>query len=156
MACRRIFVGLGLLGMASAIAWGAQPLASIRSSEPFQVRGDAVPVAGLRAWPLVEGDEVVTSGAPAIVVFPDGSRIVLSPKSRAKVESKDSGVIFRLLAGALEFRLALAGKVRVYNREAFQSGTTGTISASATPMAGLSPSTGRAKTQALPPLSRWR
>jgi hypothetical protein len=156
MVCRRVFVGLGFLGMVSAIAWAAQPLASIRSSEPFQVRGDAVPVAGLRAWPLVEGDEIVTSGAPAMVVFPDGSRIVLSPKSRAKVESKDSGVIFRLLAGALEFRLALAGKVRVYNQEAFQSGTTGTISASATPAAGLSPATGRVTTQKLPPLSRWR
>ncbi|MGD0014554.1 MAG: hypothetical protein ABSD56_09035 [Bryobacteraceae bacterium] len=142
--------------MASAIAWGAQPLASIRSSEPFQVRGEIVPVAGLRAWPLVEGDEIVTSGVPAVVVFPDGSRIVLSSKSRAKVESKDSGVIFRLLAGALEFRLALAGKVRVYSQGALQSGTTGTISASATPMVNPSPSAGRVKTQALPPLSRWR
>ncbi|MGD0199882.1 MAG: hypothetical protein ABSD27_03940 [Bryobacteraceae bacterium] len=156
MACRRIFVGLGLLVMASAIAWAAQPLASIRSSESFQVQGDAVPVAGLRAWPLVEGDEIVTYGAPAIVMFPDGSRVVLSPKSRAKVESKDSEVIFRLLAGALEFRLALAGKVRIYNREALQTGTAGTFSASATPVAGPSPSAGRVKTQALPPLSRWR
>ena len=50
-------------------AWGATPLGRVSSSQPFDLNGAIVPVAGIASWPLFAGDRVVTHSAPATVVF---------------------------------------------------------------------------------------
>ena len=62
-------------------AWGATPLARVSGSQPFELNGAIVPVAGIASWPLFAADRVVTHSAPATVVFRGGSRIVLEPNS---------------------------------------------------------------------------
>lgn len=140
----------------AGVAWAAQPVAHIRSSEEFQLRGVAVPVAGMRSWPLVAGDDIVTLNAPAVILFTGGGKATLAEKSRAKIEAQGTNTILRLTGGSLEYRLTDSAKVQIYNRGVHQTVLAGRITAGGAGAASNSAGARSAQTEALPPLSRWR
>jgi hypothetical protein len=86
--------------------WAAAPLAHVSSTQPFDLNGAAVPVAGIASWPLYAGDLIVTHSAPATVVFRGGSRIVLEPNSELKIDAKDRKPVIALLRGSGKYFLA--------------------------------------------------
>jgi hypothetical protein len=87
-------------------AWGATPLARVSSSQPFDLNGVPVPVAGIASWPLFAGDRIVTHSAPATVVFRGGGRIVLEPNSELKIDAKDRKPVIALLRGSGKYFIA--------------------------------------------------
>lgn len=110
-AARNIGILLGLTGLMA----GAAPVATVSSAGTFELRGKQVKTDGVPSWPMMEGDEIGTSGGPATIQFRDGSRVTLNGKSRAKVEKSDDGLVFRLLSGAMQFTLAPKPAVAFYN-----------------------------------------
>ena len=62
----------------AACTWAASPLGSASDTQPFRLNGPTVPRAGGPSWPIAAGDVIVTHSAPATIVFPDGSRVVLA------------------------------------------------------------------------------
>jgi hypothetical protein len=82
----------------------AGPIGSVTSPDTFTLRGHSVPAAGIPNWPVMVGDEIATSSSPAMVQFRDGSRVVLSQNSKAKIEQTNGTTTFRLQSGSATFR----------------------------------------------------
>ncbi len=113
----------------SLVCFAARPIANVTSSEPYKVSGVAVPVAGVKSWPVVAGDELRAGEAPLVVTFKDGSRVTLGKNSRAKVEGEGRNAALRLFDGAMGFLLLKGSKVRLYsesNPVSAQAGVAGT------------------------------
>jgi hypothetical protein len=94
----------------------AQPasIATVTASGPFTLRGAAVNPEGVPSWPIMSGDEIAAQAVPVTVTFPDGSRIVLSPNSRARVQAGPDGrPTFQLLAGEALYDLRQLDAVRL-------------------------------------------
>ena len=122
---------IGLLLVSASILAAAAPVATISSSGTFELRGKSVRTEGVPSWPMMAGDEVGTSAGSAEIRFRDGSRVTLNPNSRAKVEKTETGLVFRLQAGEMEFAVAPKSTVTFYNRAAAvpaQAGVTTTAS----------------------------
>src|SRR5579871_2678093 len=83
---------LGFLLAASCPAVGVQPIASITSVSPFELRGHTVNVEGVPTWPLAAGDDIATGKDTATVQFRDGARIVLLQNSHLRLDFKDDKV----------------------------------------------------------------
>ncbi len=94
-------------------ALAATPVASVTSSDSFQLNGVPVSMVGIRNWPVAIGDEIATSGSPAVLLFPDMSRIVLEKNSRVKLEPSGSQTNVRVVQGDVRFDLAPASAVQV-------------------------------------------
>lgn len=154
MSPRSYFLAL-LLALFSIGSRAASPIGSIRSGESFFLSGVEMPVAGIRSWPVVEGDEIVTGSALAILSFPDGSRVTLAAGSHVKLEAGGPPTKVRLVTGSLRFQLSSAPKIDIYNRDARQNAPSGTIftgGRSAPP----APGSGHIRTPAPAPFSRSR
>ena len=76
---------LGAAGLVSAQS--RVPAATVASTAPITIQGVEEPSAGLTAWPVIEGDSIRTSNAPAEVRMKDGTRIYIPPSSRFVVGS---------------------------------------------------------------------
>lgn len=100
-----------VLSVSGALA--ATPVASVTSSDSFQLNGVPVSMVGIRNWPVAIGDEIATSGSPAVLLFPDMSRIVLEKNSRVKLEPSGGQTNVRVVQGDVRFDLAPASTVQV-------------------------------------------
>jgi hypothetical protein len=120
-----------IIALVAAVVFAVSPLGKVTSSEPFQLRGAQVPVAGVPSWPLMNGDEIGAVTAPATIQMRDGSRVVLAKGSRAKVEEKDGKTLLRLVAGTGEYSLTAKSDTLLYVKDkpaAIPSGSKGVIS----------------------------
>ena len=93
-------VAFGLLSFASA------PVANVSSTQSFALDGHAITTAGVTSWPVVVGDEITTAAAPALMSFPDGSRLQLAPRSQAKIGGTVDRPKVLLTAGNMQYKLA--------------------------------------------------
>jgi ferric-dicitrate binding protein FerR (iron transport regulator) len=118
-----------LLASTAPVLRSARPVGYVISSEPFQLRGATVPTAVTHFLPVVEGDDIATDSASAILTFLDGSRITLARQSRAKLEAGGVRTRVRLLNGTMQYRLSESPQVEIYSRGLRQTGTYGTVSA---------------------------
>lgn len=91
-----------ILCIAAACLGAEPPPATITSAQPFRLSGATVPVAGVPHWPLLRGDEVVLGDSPGEVIFRDGSRVFVLPKSVFQV-SRDGAAGLRLSQGGLRY-----------------------------------------------------
>lgn len=107
----RVFVLLAAVPMFCLASFGSTSVATVSSAEPVSLSGHSVSAPGVSSWPLVAGDEIATSTAPATILFQDGSSVALSAKSSARL----TGTSFRpklvLTAGSLNYRLVSGSKV---------------------------------------------
>jgi hypothetical protein len=147
-----------LLAVAAAAAPPAvRPVGRIRSTEPFRLRGATMPVAGMRWWPIVAGDDIVAGASPAIITFDDGTRVTLARDSRLKLESAGGRTRVRLVEGSLQYRLGRLPKVDIYNRDSLQTASSGAVSTVARESsASRAPASSRAVQAAPPPVSPSR
>ncbi len=90
----------------SSAAFAAQPVATITSQEPFELRGVSVPVNGVSNWPIAIGDVIGALRSPAEIRFRDGSRVTLAPGSQAVLQRSGKNVALRLQRGAAAYNLA--------------------------------------------------
>src|SRR5450759_2606377 len=109
------------------VAFAAQPVARISSSESFNVAGTKVPVEGVPSWPVVAGDEIVAGNASAVIAFNDGSRVRLGRNARAKIEGSTQTPALRLRDGVMSYAFAPKPSLQLYAASnAITSGTRGT------------------------------
>ena len=91
------------------------PLATMSSPEPFTIAGHFMSEPGVSFWPVVSGDEISTSTAPGTILFQDGSKVRLAPKSSVRL----MGTVLRpklvLIVGDLDYRLTPGSKLEVTN-----------------------------------------
>lgn len=129
LSTKRCFAVFVLLAASAPALRSARPVGYVRSSEPFRLRGTTVPSAVTRFLPVLEGDDIATSSASAVLTFMDGSRVTLARQSRAKLEGGGARTRVRLLDGSLQYRLSESPKVEIYNRDLPQAGSIGIVSA---------------------------
>ena len=106
-----LFMMFNTIGLSLA----APPVATVSSSGAFSLRGANVQTEGIPSWPLLAGDEIRTSSAPALVQFRDGSRITLAENSRARLEKTSNGLAFRVVSGAGQFTLSPTTNLKIYS-----------------------------------------
>jgi ferric-dicitrate binding protein FerR (iron transport regulator) len=98
-------------------AFAASPVASVRSSADFELRGVTVNTAGVPSWPVMAGDLVTARKSPAVIQLEDGSRVTLAVNSRAKIEETKEGLSVRLMDGSMAFVMAANSSARFYSGE---------------------------------------
>ncbi len=129
---------LGLLVLA-VVAFAAEPVATVSSGSDFTLRGAKIETAGVPSWPLLAGDSIAAGTAPIRIRFQDGSVATLSPDSSAKVEQSDSGLLLRLLDGAMQFTGASNSTLSVFSG---QTAVTTAANVQTSVTAGSGPSAG--------------
>ena len=102
-----------MLTMVCLVGLAQRPVATITSSEAFELSGVRVPVAGVPQWPLVSGDEVVSGNAPALVSFSDGSRVTMNAHSRVRLQVSGKETVLRLLKGDMAYKVGKSSPVRL-------------------------------------------
>ena len=100
----------------STTVFGAEPLAVITSAEAFEISGVSVTVTGVPSWPLVEGDEVVTKGSGAILMFDNRTKVVLDKDSVVALKRQDRKTTLQLLKGALKYSLPVGSLLQILVR----------------------------------------
>jgi hypothetical protein len=96
---------LPLAGFAST------PLATVSSAEPVTLAGHSISAPGVSSWPLVTGDEIATSTAPATILFRDGSSVALAAKSSARLTGTSVQPKLVLMAGTLNYKIVPGSKL---------------------------------------------
>jgi hypothetical protein len=89
----------------------ATPTGSITSSGPLTLNGKVVQATAVSSLPVVAGDEIATSGSPAMIYFGDRSRATIEPNARVKLEARDSSVTLRVLSGSVDLKRAEGSRV---------------------------------------------
>lgn len=95
-----------LAAIFALMSFASAPVANVSSSQSFALDGHAIKAAGITSWPVVVGDEITTSAAPAVMSFQDGSSVQLAPRSRVKISGTIESPKVVLTAGNLEYKLA--------------------------------------------------
>ena len=115
---KRNLVLIILITAAACIAFARTPVANLSSVQPVTVDGHTLSAPGVSSWPVMVGDDVRTSTAPATMSFQDGSRIQLAPQSQLKLAGSEAAPRVVLVAGNLEYKLAPGSPVSVSKEEA--------------------------------------
>lgn len=86
-----------------ACAYAKPPVAHVTGAAPFDLNGEPVKIEGVPSWPLYVGDLVASHNAPVTIVFKNGSKIVLEPNSKLRIEEKDKKIVATVLSGSGKF-----------------------------------------------------
>jgi hypothetical protein len=86
-------------------SFGSAEVATISSTEPVRVAGHSISPPGVSSWPLVTGDEIATSTAPATILFRDGSSVALAAKSSALLTGTSTQPKLVLMVGSLNYKI---------------------------------------------------
>jgi ferric-dicitrate binding protein FerR (iron transport regulator) len=108
-------VPIALLLALAGVAFGSAPVATVASAGTFDLHGAAVRTEGVPFWPVMAGDEIATHGSSALVRFQDGTSVALGENSRAKVETVDNILVFRLSGGTMQVTAAKTSAVKFYD-----------------------------------------
>ncbi len=90
---------------------GGSSVASVSSIQNIVLDGHAVAAAGVPSWPLVVGDTLQSTTSEAMLVFPDGSHITLSPQSKLRIEGNLAKPRIVLVSGNLDYKLSPGSEV---------------------------------------------
>ncbi|HEY1945391.1 MAG TPA: hypothetical protein VGG97_00175 [Bryobacteraceae bacterium] len=99
------------LAALASLGFAAGPIATVSSSQSFNLSGHAVTVAGITSWPVVAGDALATAKSPATLYFHDGSSVTLSAGSSAKLGGSAREPKLMLTSGRFDYKLAPGSKV---------------------------------------------
>jgi hypothetical protein len=98
-----------------APAFGARPIATVTSAEPFALDGHSVNTPGVSSFPVVLGDTVATARGSAVLKFTDGSAMKLGSNSSVRIAGVETKPKIVLLAGALDYKIVPGSGVSVTN-----------------------------------------
>jgi len=110
----------------AGLAYSASPVATVTSSRSFELRGATVKPEGVPSWPVMAGDEIRTSSAPARIVFRDGSKVTLDAASAVRIEQTVGNVNVRLSSGSMDV-LSRSAALQVYQNSNSVSVTPGKL-----------------------------
>jgi hypothetical protein len=104
----------------AAVARGQVQVATVSSPSAFTLRGAIVnPEQGVPDWPVLAGNTIKAGSAPATLIFPESSTIVLNPGAEATVGLSGQTPVFQLLKGSAQYSLKTLTSVQL--KEASQS-----------------------------------
>jgi hypothetical protein len=86
-------------------SFGSAPVATVSSTDPVTLAGHSISAPGVSSWPLVTGDEISTSSAPATILFRDGSSVALAAKSSARLTGTSTQPKLVLMVGSLNYKI---------------------------------------------------
>jgi len=109
-----MFAKSALLLALAGFAFGGAPVATVTSSGTFDLHGAAVRTEGIPSWPVMAGDEIATHASSALIRFQDGTSVALGANSRAKVETVDNVLVFRLSGGTMQVTASQNSTVKFY------------------------------------------
>lgn len=95
-----------------SLALAATPVATVSTSGSFKLNGTPVPNAGVSEWPVSAGDEIATSAEPALILFQDGTRVIVNRNTHVRLH-KDGSAGVDVLAGAASYKALSASKVHM-------------------------------------------
>ena len=124
-----VLAAVAICGTAGLAATSA--IASVSSAQAFSLDGRSVSVAAVSSWPVVIGDEVATSDAPAVFHFQDGSRITLGVKSTLRISGTNEQPMVVLVAGSLDYKLSKKSAISVARAETKGSPATYSVTTAA-------------------------
>ena len=108
----------GILLMAGIPAPAAEPVANLTASASVTLNGIELPLAAVPSWPIVAGDEIVTSSSAALLRFYDDTLVDILPRSRVTVEKVEGEVRLRLEEGKIDYRRGPDARVRIDSKHA--------------------------------------
>jgi len=103
---------LSLYLLLATLALAAPPVATVSSSGSLSLNGVTLAPNGVPSWPLVPGDTLATSAAPAVILFQDRTRLTVEKNSKLKLDRDGGRLLVRLLEGALAYHLAPSSQLR--------------------------------------------
>ncbi len=95
------------------LALAGDPVATVSTSGSLTLNGTQVPNAGVSEWPVAAGDEIVTTTAPAVILFRDGTRIAVDRNTRARL-NKTGRTGVDVITGAVSYKAASASDVSMF------------------------------------------
>lgn len=107
----QVMLGLALAVPASFAA--GIPVASVVSSQAFNLDGTVVANPGVTSYPVVIDDEVKTLDSDALLSFNDGSTINVAADSEVRLAGSEANPHVILLAGKLDYKIAAGSKLQV-------------------------------------------
>ena len=93
--------------------FAAPTVATVTSPQPIALDGHALTGVIINSWPLVAGDKLATSDAPATVSFKDGSSVELGKDSTASLMGTAQEPKLILVGGSLDYKIAPGSKLIV-------------------------------------------
>lgn len=114
-------------------SFASSVVANVSSAQPFSLDGHSISVAAVTSWPVIVGDEIGTIAVPAVLLFPDGSRITLGLNSKLRIGGTNEEPMLVLVAGALDYKLVRDSKVSIARAETKGSPATYTITTATKP-----------------------
>lgn len=108
--CRLLF-GL-VLAVPASFAAGI-PVASVVSSQAFNLDGMVVANPGVTSYPVVINDQVETLDSDALLSFKDGSTISVASNSEVKLEGSETSPRVVLVTGKLDYKIAAGSNLQV-------------------------------------------
>ena len=111
----RCVIPIALLLAMAGLVFGGSSVATVASSGTFDLHGVAVRTEGVPFWPVMAGDEIATHASSALVRFQDGTSVALGENSRAKVETVDNALVFRLSGGTMQVTAAKTSAIKFYD-----------------------------------------
>ncbi len=111
----RKIMSLMPVALLSATAWAQTQVATVTSSVTFTLRGAGItPGQGVPMWPVLAGDHVTAGSAMAIVTFPDGSVITLTPGSEGRIDLMNGQPSFQLLSDTAHYSVKSKNAVALF------------------------------------------
>jgi ferric-dicitrate binding protein FerR (iron transport regulator) len=107
----RVILGVligGVVGLAAELGGMAVPVSGL------SVNGAAVPATGAKSWPVREGDELRTAGAPTVLTLRDGSKVVLGAHSVVRLDgASGGGGRLRLVSGGMRYTMSSEARTQL-------------------------------------------
>jgi hypothetical protein len=104
-----------VLAALASLGLAAGPIATVSSSQSFNLSGHAVTAAGITSWPLVAGDALATAKSPATLYFHDGSSVTLAAESSAKLGGSAREPKLMLTSGRFDCKLVPGSTIVITN-----------------------------------------
>jgi hypothetical protein len=156
----QIVLALAMLAVAVLVSsvLAGTPLGTIASSGPVQLSGSRISPSAVSSWPLVSGDEIVTTTSLALIRLQDRSTIALNKNSRAKLMNIGGTTRLQLSQGSASYKLTSGSQLQIYALDRLirpQFGQSGTVSIESgsvltAPLASSSATTNRTVAAAKP------
>jgi hypothetical protein len=90
-------------------------VATVTSSAAFTLRGAGItPGQGIPMWPVLAGDNITAGNAMAIVTYPDGSVITLTPGSEGRIDLVNGQPSFQLLSDTAHYSVKSKNAVALF------------------------------------------
>ena len=108
---RQVLCSSAFVLAVAGLSFAGLPIATVSSTGPIVIGATELSANSVSAWPLIGGDEIRTTGSPAVLIFRDGSRVTLDRTSRVKLTGTGERATLSVLGGSVDYQFATGSQV---------------------------------------------